>query len=284
MHSTINTDVVITNFTVTDRKPYEIMTKSVSEESKVLINEHGEVLDILPEVSNYLKKLTPELLTNSNSVELQKISHKITREIESWEEDFYPGMNREEFIESLDEVIDFLAKSEKINLTTISETKARSKKLIEIAQSDPDQDGLSTAKELLLRTEPLVADTDKDGIDDGKEIQLGTDPNIYDISQQERVKQIIPDLLIILNTQEPTSRPMTIIQGKEHTLTWDNSLGCLTLQENKATTPKLKAILKGGIMKVEEATLSLDDVNHFRNAAKELKQQNFQQHSSGRSR
>ena len=42
--------------------------------------------------------------------------------------------------------------------------------------SDADGDGLSTAYEGYIGTNPNVADTDGDGLDDGEEVALGTDP------------------------------------------------------------------------------------------------------------
>jgi eukaryotic-like serine/threonine-protein kinase len=44
------------------------------------------------------------------------------------------------------------------------------------AEADPDGDGLSTARELELGTDPFNPDTDGDGIPDGEEIERGTDP------------------------------------------------------------------------------------------------------------
>ncbi|CCH29473.1 DUF3289 family protein [Actinosynnema sp. NPDC047251] len=41
---------------------------------------------------------------------------------------------------------------------------------------DPDTDGLTTARELELRTEPTNADTDGDGVQDGEETRLNTSP------------------------------------------------------------------------------------------------------------
>jgi hypothetical protein len=46
--------------------------------------------------------------------------------------------------------------------------------------SDPDGDGLRTAAEADLRTDPFEADTDDDGLDDGREVDLGTDPAKFD--------------------------------------------------------------------------------------------------------
>src|SRR4051812_1703249 len=41
---------------------------------------------------------------------------------------------------------------------------------------DPDGDGLTTAEEILLGTDPNVFDTDGDGVGDGAEVRAGTDP------------------------------------------------------------------------------------------------------------
>ena len=47
--------------------------------------------------------------------------------------------------------------------------------------SDPDADGLSTARELVLGTDPTVADSDGDTVDDGEEVlRFGTDPRTFD--------------------------------------------------------------------------------------------------------
>ncbi|MCK6569512.1 OmpA family protein [Myxococcota bacterium] len=46
---------------------------------------------------------------------------------------------------------------------------------------DPDGDGLTTAEETSLRTNPRVADTDRDGLDDALEVRVaGTDPRLAD--------------------------------------------------------------------------------------------------------
>ncbi len=44
------------------------------------------------------------------------------------------------------------------------------------AAADPDGDGLSTAQELELGTDPFDPDSDGDGIPDGEEVERGTDP------------------------------------------------------------------------------------------------------------
>lgn len=46
--------------------------------------------------------------------------------------------------------------------------------------NDIDADGLSTALEIALNTNPAVADTDDDGVDDGTEFRLGTNPLVPD--------------------------------------------------------------------------------------------------------
>jgi len=49
------------------------------------------------------------------------------------------------------------------------------------AGSDPDQDGLSTAREVALGTDPNLADSDGDTVKDGEEVlRFGTDPNHFD--------------------------------------------------------------------------------------------------------
>jgi tRNA A-37 threonylcarbamoyl transferase component Bud32 len=45
-----------------------------------------------------------------------------------------------------------------------------------LGESDPDGDGLTTARELELGTDPNNADTDGDGLPDGDEVERGTDP------------------------------------------------------------------------------------------------------------
>jgi outer membrane protein OmpA-like peptidoglycan-associated protein len=46
---------------------------------------------------------------------------------------------------------------------------------------DPDGDGLTTAEERTLQTNPRVADTDRDGLDDAVEVRVaGTDPRLAD--------------------------------------------------------------------------------------------------------
>ena len=48
--------------------------------------------------------------------------------------------------------------------------------------ADPDQDGLTTERELELGTNPIQKDTDHDGLHDGLEITLETDP-LYDLGE-----------------------------------------------------------------------------------------------------
>lgn len=45
---------------------------------------------------------------------------------------------------------------------------------------DPDEDGLTAARELGLRTTPTRADTDQDGLADARELKLGTEPTKAD--------------------------------------------------------------------------------------------------------
>ncbi|MFI7006503.1 DUF3289 family protein [Streptomyces sp. NPDC050145] len=45
---------------------------------------------------------------------------------------------------------------------------------------DPDKDGLTTARELQLRTTPTRADTDQDGLSDARELKLRTEPTKAD--------------------------------------------------------------------------------------------------------
>jgi hypothetical protein len=49
-----------------------------------------------------------------------------------------------------------------------------------IAEADPDEDGLTTADELRLGTDPFNDDTDGDMLEDGWEIEQGTDPVDWD--------------------------------------------------------------------------------------------------------
>jgi hypothetical protein len=45
---------------------------------------------------------------------------------------------------------------------------------------DPDNDGLTTAEEIALGTDPYNSDTDGDGVDDGMEVALGRNPKWND--------------------------------------------------------------------------------------------------------
>jgi hypothetical protein len=49
---------------------------------------------------------------------------------------------------------------------------------VDDAGDDPDQDGLTNAEELAIRTDPFAVDTDEDGVEDGVELGLGTDPTL----------------------------------------------------------------------------------------------------------
>jgi len=49
-----------------------------------------------------------------------------------------------------------------------------------ISSDDPDGDGLTTAQELQLKTDPISADTDGDGLRDGQEIMAGSNPLVVD--------------------------------------------------------------------------------------------------------
>lgn len=46
---------------------------------------------------------------------------------------------------------------------------------------DDDGDGLSSYKELILKTSPLDADSDDDGLKDGQEVSFGTNPTVVDV-------------------------------------------------------------------------------------------------------
>ncbi|MEU5690814.1 DUF3289 family protein [Actinosynnema sp. NPDC020468] len=62
---------------------------------------------------------------------------------------------------------------DKDGLTTARELELRT----EPANDDTDRDGLADARELELRTEPTKADTDGDGVQDGEETRLNTSPS-----------------------------------------------------------------------------------------------------------
>ncbi|MFE2019103.1 DUF3289 family protein [Streptomyces sp. NPDC059499] len=61
---------------------------------------------------------------------------------------------------------------DKDGLTTARELKLRTTP----TRADTDQDGLADARELKLRTEPTKADTDGDGVQDGEETRLNASP------------------------------------------------------------------------------------------------------------
>ncbi|MFI7316877.1 DUF3289 family protein [Streptomyces venezuelae] len=61
---------------------------------------------------------------------------------------------------------------DKDGLTTARELKLRTTP----TRADTDQDGLADARELKLRTEPAKADTDGDGVQDGEETRLNASP------------------------------------------------------------------------------------------------------------
>ena len=72
---------------------------------------------------------------------------------------------------------------------------------------DPDGDGVSSADELAMGTDPLKADTDGDGIDDGTELRNRTNPLVADAPQKleepQRVATVKP-LTSTVAKQQPT--------------------------------------------------------------------------------
>jgi len=83
---------------------------------------------------------------------------------------------------------------------------------------DPDGDGVSSANELELGTDPLKADTDGDGVDDGTEIRQHTNPLMADVSQ------------------EPTVAPVTKATQVESHPTAPVSLKKLDVEQSTTTT------------------------------------------------
>jgi len=69
---------------------------------------------------------------------------------------------------------------------------------------DPDGDGVSSADELAMGTDPLKADTDGDGIDDGTELRNHTNPLVADAPQKLEEPQ-----RVVAQPQVATVKPLT---------------------------------------------------------------------------
>ncbi|WP_171000740.1 MBG domain-containing protein, partial [Lactiplantibacillus pingfangensis] len=69
---------------------------------------------------------------------------------------------------------------------------------------DPDGDGVSSADELAMGTDPLKADTDGDGIDDGTELRNHTNPLVADAPQKLEEPQ-----RVVAQPQVATIKPLT---------------------------------------------------------------------------